>query len=41
MVPESLRNRLAEIYGWFTDGFDTAEVTELKALLEQLDGHQP
>ncbi len=27
---------LAEIYGWFTEGFDTAELKEAKALLEQL-----
>jgi predicted ATPase len=27
---------LAEIYGWFTEGFDTADLQEAKALLEQL-----
>jgi predicted ATPase len=29
---------LAEIYGWFTEGFDTADLKEAKALLEQLGG---
>jgi len=27
---------LAKIYGWFTEGFDTADLQEAKALLEQL-----
>ena len=27
---------LAPIYGWFTDGFDTADLQEAKALLEAL-----
>jgi predicted ATPase len=27
---------LAEIYGWFTEGFDTADLKEANALLEQL-----
>ncbi|MFQ5850813.1 MAG: AAA family ATPase [Candidatus Binatia bacterium] len=27
---------LAEIYGWFTEGFDTADLKEAKALLEKL-----
>ena len=27
---------LAEVYGWFTEGFDTADLQEAKALLEQL-----
>jgi hypothetical protein len=25
-----------EIYGWFTEGFDTADLKEAKALLEEL-----
>ena len=25
---------LAEIYGWFTEGFETADLQEAKALLE-------
>ncbi len=27
---------LAEIYGWFTEGFDTADVIDAKALLDEL-----
>jgi hypothetical protein len=27
---------LAEIYGWFSEGFDTADLKEAKALLEEL-----
>jgi predicted ATPase len=30
------RQLLAEIYGWFTEGFDTANLQEAKALLEEL-----
>ncbi len=26
---------LAEIYNWFTEGFDTADLKDAKALLEQ------
>jgi len=29
---------LAEVYGWFTEGFDTADLQEAKALLEELAG---
>jgi predicted ATPase len=29
-------NLLAPIYGWFTEGFDTADLQEAKALLEAL-----
>ena len=29
---------LAEIYDWFTEGFDTADLKEAKALLEELKG---
>ena len=29
---------LAPIYGWFTEGFDTADLQEAKALLEELEG---
>ena len=28
--------RLASIYGWCTEGFDTADLQEAKALLEEL-----
>jgi hypothetical protein len=27
---------LAEIYGWFTEGFDTKDLQEVKALLDAL-----
>ena len=27
---------LAEIYGWFTEGFDTADLQEAKSLLDEL-----
>ena len=30
------RQLLAEIYGWFTEGFDTVDLQEAKALLEEL-----
>jgi predicted ATPase/class 3 adenylate cyclase len=33
---EEARNRLAEIYDWFTEGFDTPDLKEAKALLEEL-----
>ena len=29
---------LADIYNWFTEGFDTADLKEAKALLEELNG---
>jgi predicted ATPase len=34
---ERARAMLAEIYGWFTEGFDTADLKEAKALLDQLN----
>jgi class 3 adenylate cyclase/predicted ATPase len=33
---EEARQMLAEIYGWFTEGFDTADLKDAKALLEEL-----
>jgi tetratricopeptide (TPR) repeat protein len=30
------RSMLAEIYGWFTEGFDTADLKDAKALLDEL-----
>jgi predicted ATPase len=30
------RNLLAPVYGWFTEGFDTADLKEAKALLDEL-----
>jgi predicted ATPase len=35
---QEAHNLLAEIYGWFTEGFDTADLQEAKALLEELAG---
>jgi class 3 adenylate cyclase/predicted ATPase len=34
---DEARQMLAEIYGWFTEGFDTADLQEAKALLEELN----
>ncbi|MBI3797316.1 MAG: AAA family ATPase [Deltaproteobacteria bacterium] len=33
---EAARQRLAEIYGWFTEGFDTQDLQEAKTLLAEL-----
>lgn len=33
---EEARQMLADIYGWFTEGFDTKDLKEAKALLEEL-----
>jgi predicted ATPase len=33
---DEARRMLGEIYGWFTEGFDTADLKEAKALLEEL-----
>jgi class 3 adenylate cyclase len=33
---EEARTMLADIYGWFTEGFDTADLKDAKALLDQL-----
>jgi hypothetical protein len=30
------RTTLGEIYNWFTEGFDTADLKDAKALLEEL-----
>jgi len=30
------RQLLAESYGWFTEGFDTADLQEARALLDEL-----
>jgi predicted ATPase len=35
---DEARVMLAEIYGWFTEGFDTADLKEAKALLDELSG---
>jgi class 3 adenylate cyclase/predicted ATPase len=33
---DEARRMLAEIYGWFTEGFDTADLKDAKTLLEEL-----
>jgi predicted ATPase len=33
---DEARQMLAEIYGWFTEGFDTPDLKEAQALLEEL-----
>ena len=35
---DEARAMLAEIYGWFTEGFDTADLKDAKALLDELSG---
>ena len=35
---EEARELLAPVYGWFTEGFDTADLQEAKAILEELRG---
>jgi predicted ATPase len=35
---DEARNLLAEIYNWFTEGFDTRDLKEARALLEELEG---
>ena len=34
--PQQARELLAPVYGWFTEGFDTLDLKEAKALLDQL-----
>jgi predicted ATPase len=31
------RDLLAPVYGWFTEGFDTLDLKEAKALLDELN----
>jgi len=33
---DEARAELAPIYNWFTEGFDTADLKDAKALLEEL-----
>ena len=33
---EEARELLAPVFGWFTEGFDTLDLKEAKALLEEL-----
>jgi predicted ATPase len=34
--PDDARNLLAPVYGWFTEGFDTLDLKEAKAMLDEL-----
>jgi hypothetical protein len=34
--PQQARKLLAPVYGWFTEGFDTLDLKEAKALPEEL-----
>ena len=34
--PQQARELLAPVYGWFTEGFDTRDLKEAKALLDAL-----
>jgi predicted ATPase len=38
--PKEAHEMLGEIYGWFTEGFDTKDLQEAKALLDELVGEQ-
>jgi predicted ATPase len=38
---EEARALLAEIYNWFTEGFDTEDLKEAKALLDELSKSRP
>jgi len=35
---EEARMMLGQIYDWFTEGFDTIDLKQAKALLEELSG---
>jgi predicted ATPase len=37
---EEARQLLAEVYSWFTEGFDTKDLQEAKALLDELSEDQ-
>jgi predicted ATPase len=36
---DEARTMLAEIYNWFTEGFDTADLKEAKALMAELQAN--
>jgi predicted ATPase len=38
--PQQARELLAPVYGWFTEGFDTRDLKEAKALLRELGSPQ-
>jgi len=35
---DEARTMLAEAHGWFTEGFDTADLKDARALLDELSG---
>jgi predicted ATPase len=35
---DTARTMLVDIYGWFTEGFDTTDLKDTKALLDELNG---
>jgi predicted ATPase len=37
MLRDEARAMLADIYGWFTEGFDTADLIDAKSLLDELN----
>jgi hypothetical protein len=37
-VATKARAMLADIYGWFTEGFDTPDLKDAKPLLDELGG---
>jgi hypothetical protein len=37
VLGDEARSMVAEIYGWFTEGFDTADLMDAKAHLDQLN----
>ncbi len=38
---DAARDLLAPLYGWFTEGFDTPDLTDAKALLDRLAERDP
>jgi predicted ATPase len=38
---DEARDLLAPVYGWFTEGFDTLDLKEAKALLDELAAPGP
>ena len=39
--PQQARELLGPVYGWFTEGFDTRDLKEAKALLDTLAPQHP
>ena len=38
--PQQARELLAPVYGWFTEGYETRDLKEAKALLDELGRHE-